>query len=267
MGNRMQLMITGAANGIGRAITALAVNHGHRVIAADRDGEALRARWHAHPEVRCEVLDVTRADAWSALINGLEREGIHLDVLINVAGVLRSGRTGELQPQDVELMLGVNVAGMIHGTNAAAAVMKPRGRGHIINFGSVASLYATPGTTLYATSKFAIRGFSIAAAGDLRPHGIAVTLFGPGPVRTDMLELQRGDPDAALTFSGARALSPEEVAAAVLGPVLKKRPVEYFIPRKDALLGKISNAFPAFFLSQIDKARARGKRNFSSPDF
>ncbi|CAM5485938.1 hypothetical protein [Rhodanobacter lindaniclasticus] len=57
------------------------------------------------------------------------------------------------------------------------------------------------------------------------------------------------------------------MAAAVLGPVLRKRPLEYFLPFRDELLGKISNAFPRLFLSQLDKARARGRRNFSSPDY
>ena len=113
----------------------------------------------------------------------------------------------------------------------------------------------------------AVLGFSIAAAGDLRPFGIAVTLVGPGPVKTAMLEQQRGDDDAALTFSGRRALTVEEVANAILGPVLKKRPLEYFMPFKDELVGKISNAFPGFFLSQIEKARERGKQNFSDDRF
>ena len=51
------------------------------------------------------------------------------------------------------------------------------------------------------------------------------------------------------------------------GPVLRKRPLEYFLPFRDEVLGKISNAFPRFFLSQLDKARARGKRNFASPNY
>ena len=263
----MLLLITGAANGIGAAITLMAANQGHRVIAADRDGDALYARWHDQPAVQYEVLDVTQVDAWTALVTRLERDCGALDILINVAGVLRSGQTGELKTRDIDLTLDVNVRGTIYGTNAVAAVMKPRRRGHIINIGSMAALCAPPGNTMAAASKFAVRGFSIAAAGDLRPHGIAVTLFGPGPVKTAMLERQRGDEDAALTFAGARALSADEVAAAILGPVLRKRPLEYFLPFRDEVLGKISNVFPRFFLSQLDKARIRGKRNFSSPNY
>lgn len=261
------LLITGAANGIGAAVTAQAARQGHSVVAADIDAQALGARWAGHPNVRCAALDVTQASSWAALLAELERDAVAPDVLVNVAGVLRSGQTGELAERDIDLTFDVNVKGVIHGANAVAAGMRQRRSGHIINVGSVASLYPTPGTTLYAASKFAVRGFSIAAAGDLAPFGVAVTLVGPGPVKTAMLELQRGDPDAALTFSGKRALTPQEVAAAILGPVLKKRPLEYYLPFKDEVLGKFSNVFPRFFLSQLARARARGVKHFSSDSF
>ena len=261
------IIVTGAANGIGAAITELALQQGHYVIATDLSYPALKAKWANTLNIRVFSVDVRQSAAWSYLIESLEKEGIEPDVLINVAGVLRTGITGELTQEDIDLTLDVNVKGVINGTNAVATGMRRRGHGHIINVGSVASLYPTPGTTLYATSKFAVRGFSLAAAGDLRPYGIAVTLFGPGPVKTDMLEQQRWDENAALTFSGKRALSKEEVAAAILGPVLKKRPLEYFLPFKDELLGKISNAFPGFFLSQLNAARRRGMRHFSDRHF
>lgn len=261
------ILITGAAGGIGTAVVDMAAERGHQVIAAGLDVDALNDRWRANPRVRCETLDVTQWHDWQNLLGRLDADGVALDVLINAAGVLRSGQAGALRQPDIDLMLDVNVKGVIYGTNAVAAGMRQRQSGHIINVGSVASLYATPGTTLYAATKFAARGFSIAAAGDLKPHGVAVTLFGPGPVKTAMLEQQRGDADAALTFSGPRALTPEEVARAILGPVLKKRPVEYFIPFRDEIMGKISNAWPRFFLSQVSKARARGKKHFSDDKF
>lgn len=261
------ILVTGAANGIGAALTEMASRQGHQVIALDLNYPELNAKWGKTPNVQVYSLDVSQFAAWTFLVDALEKDNIVPDVLINVAGVLRSGQTGELTQQDIDLTLDVNVKGVIYGTNAIAAGMRRRGRGHIINVGSVASLYPTPGTTLYAASKFAVRGFSIAAAGDLKPHGVAVTLFGPGPVKTDMLEQQRGDENAALTFSGKRALGKEEVAAAILGPVLKKRPIEYFMPLKDEVLGKFSNIFPRFFLSQVDAARARGKRHFSDKNF
>lgn len=263
----MTILITGAASGIGAAITEAAAARGHRVIAADLDQTALEARWQNNTSVTAETLDVRSAEAWTELNQRLTQGGEQIDVLINVAGVLRSGQAGELKPEDVDLMIDVNVKGVIFGTNAMAPAMVKRKSGHIINVGSIAALYPTPGTTVYAASKFAVRGFSLAAAGDLKPHGVAVTLFGPGPVKTAMLELQRGDADAALTFSRGRALAPEEVAAAILGPVLKKRPLEYYLPWPDGLLGKLCNSFPPIFFSQLERARKQGTKNFGSDAF
>lgn len=92
-------------------------------------------------------------------------------------------------------------------------------------------------------------------------------LVGPCAVKTDMLEQQRGDADAALTFTGKRALTPEDVAAEILGPVLRKKPLECFIPRADGWLGKFSNVFPSIFLKLAERARADGAKNFSSNKF
>lgn len=264
----MQLLVTGAANGIGASVTELATQQGHQVIATDQDIEALKQRWENQPSVRCEALDVRNDAQWQSLVRKLEGEGQTIDVLANVAGVLRSGRTGNLKGEDIRLMLDVNVQGAILGANAVAAHMIAQGiKGHIINVGSIASLYATPGNTIYAASKFAVRGFSIAAAGDLRPHGIAVSLVGPGPVKTGMLEQQRGDEDAALTFAGQRALTTQEVAEAILGPVLAKRPLECFLPWHEGIVGKVCNVMPGFFLHMTQRAFNRGRKNFSSDRF
>lgn len=263
----MQLLITGAASGIGAATTALAVAQGHQVIAADLNATTLQERWREQPEVRCMVLDVSQQASWDALLNQLDAEQVTVDVLLNIAGVLRSGATGELSETDIALQLDVNVKGVMLGTNALATRMKARGAGHIINVGSVASLVAAPGITVYAASKFAVRGFSIAAAGDLRDHGVAVSLVGPGPVKTAMLDQQRDDPNAALTFSGGGALTAEQVAEAILGPVMKKKPLEYYLPRSDAWQAKLANIWPRFLLSQVRRARERGLKQFHDPNF
>lgn len=258
------LLITGAANGIGEAVTQLAVERGYRVIAADINAKNLASRWGSTDGLRCEALDVRQPDEWKQLADKLSADNINVDVLINVAGVLRSGTVGELELEDIDIQLDVNVKGAILGCDCFAKQMIQRGDGHLINVGSVASLYPTPGTTLYATSKFAIRGFSISAAGDLRPHGVAVTLFGPGPVKTDMLEGARGDVDSALIFARGYALTPAQVAEAILGPVLKRRPLEYFLPRSEGWLGKLSTVFSNSFLWYASKARKTGIKNFNS---
>src|SRR5699024_12039933 len=97
---KQYILVTGATGGIGSAVVAMAASQGHQVIAAGLNSHALSTRWDDVDNVHCETLDVTRAEAWSALVDKLEQDGIALDVLINVAGVLHSGQTGELTQND-----------------------------------------------------------------------------------------------------------------------------------------------------------------------
>lgn len=262
----MRVMITGAASGIGAAVAAKALKDGHQLIATDANAEALQAQWGDSAAIT-RTLDVRDASAWESTVQAVEAEQGPIDVLINIAGVLRSGATGELNADDVALTMDVNVNGLIYGSNAVAKYMRQRKAGHIINVGSLASLYAVPGLTTYSASKFAVRGFSLAAAADLKPYNIAVTVVGPGAVKTAMLDQQRDDPNAALTFSGARAFSPEEIADAILGPVLKKRPLDFYLPASQGWQGKITNVFPGALFGQVEKLRKKGASQFHKSNF
>ena len=257
----MRIFVTGAACGIGAAVTQQALDNGHEVIAADANMPLLQQRWD-NTAVSTQQLDVRDAEAWESAINRVESEQGAIDVLINVAGVLRTGATADIKPEDVELTMAVNVNG-----NAMAKRMKQRQAGHIINIGSLASLYAVPGLTVYSASKYAVRGFSLAAAADLLPYNVAVTVVGPGAVKTAMLDQQRGDENAALTFSGSRAFSPEEIAQAVLGPILKKRPLDFYLPASQGWQGKITNLFPRLMFGQISKLRKKGAAQFHAKNF
>lgn len=260
----MKLMITGAAGGIGAATVRAALAAGHEVLAVDQDAVTLKRLWGDRAGIDTGTLDVRDAKAWQVLF---EAQKTPIDALLNIAGVLRPGHAGELSMQDVNLQIDVNVKGVIFGTDAAARHMKPRGKGHIVNVGSTASLYPTPGNTVYAASKYAVRGFSLAAAGDLKPHGIAVSLVGPTAVRTEMLEQQRGRKESALTFSGKRALSAEEVAQSLIGEVLTKRPLEIYLPASEGVIGKIAMSAPALFLKQVEMFREKGLKNAQKQDF
>ena len=262
----MRMLITGAASGIGAAVVQQAITAGHEVIATDANAEALAAKW-GQTDAHIKTLDVRDATAWDNLVAEVENSIGAIDVLINIAGVLRSGATGEIKPEDVQLTFEVNVNGVIFGTNAVAKYMKQRQAGHIINVGSLASLYAVPGLTVYSASKYAVRGFSLAAAADLINDGVAVTVVGPGPVKTAMLDQQRGDPDAALTFSGSRAFSPEEIADAILGPALNKRPLDLYLPWSQGLQGKLSNVFPGLLFGQMQRLRKKGASHFDAKEF
>jgi 3-oxoacyl-[acyl-carrier protein] reductase len=140
--------------------------------------------------------------------------------------------------------------------------MVGRGGGHIINIASLAALAPVPGIALYSASKYAVRGFSLAAAQELRPHGVAVTVICPDAVDTPMLDRQIDQDAAAMSFSGARFLTVDDVSAAVLGRALPKRPLEIHLPRSRALLARIADLFPrtALWLRPTLERRGRARQ-------
>src|SRR5690606_5033294 len=102
-----------------------------------------------------------------------------------------------------------------------------------------------PGLSLYGASKYAVRAFSLAAAVELRPRGVAVTVVCPDAVATPMLDKQEHYEEAAITFSAPRVLSPEEVADALTGVVIDRRPLELALPRSRKWMARTVDLFPS----------------------
>ena len=115
-----------------------------------------------------------------------------------------------------------------------------------------------PGLGLYVGTKYAVRGFSMAAAQELAPLGVAVTTVCPDAVRTPMLDLQVDYPEAAITFMAPRFLGPEDVSALILGKVLRRRPVLVSIPKSRAFLARLSDLFPTIATRLVHSLRGRG---------
>ena len=90
----MLMLVTGASRGIGAAITEAAAKMGHDVIAVGRNQAALAQQWQAFPNIRCEAIDVARADEWERLLARLEQGGQQIEVLINVAACCTAGPPG-----------------------------------------------------------------------------------------------------------------------------------------------------------------------------
>ncbi|MEP7122786.1 MAG: SDR family oxidoreductase [Byssovorax sp.] len=260
----MRMVLTGCASGIGRHLTGALANDGHRVIATDLDevalaGAAEREGWSADRVLR-RKLDVRSETEWESVMDAAESELGGLDVLFNIAGFLNAGYVTDFTARDVDLHLDVNAKGTMLGTRAAARRMVAAGSGHIVNIGSLASLAPVPGLSLYSASKFAVRGFTLAAATELRPRGVAVTLIMPDAVETPMLDKQVTRDEAALTFSGSKALTVEDIARLVLDHVLPGRPLEATIPAGRGLLARVANTVPAISAMLAPLLAKKGKK-------
>lgn len=246
---RQAFLITGCASGIGRHLAERAVTAGHQLLATDLDAAALareaqRLGWRA-PQVDHCPLDVRDANAWPAVIDRAVQTFGRLDVVMNVAGVIQPGYVHEISPETVLLHIDVNARGVMLGTQAAARQMVRQGHGHIINISSMAGIAPIPGIASYSASKFAVRGFSLAVAHELRSHGVSVTCVCPDAVETPMLDLQMTHEAAALTFSAKRFLTVEDVGRAIFERALPRRPLEITLPRSRGWLAKLTSLWPA----------------------
>jgi len=246
-------IVTGAAGGIGQAVVSKLAGRGDRVLATDVSLDALRAvaarcGWPPGP-VTLRALDVRDEAAWGRVLDEVPRALGTLDAVFNIAGWLKPGYVGELDPADIARHFDINVRGVILGTTLAGAWLKahPEARGAapaIVNVGSLASLAPVPGLALYSASKYAVRGFSLAAREDLRPHGIRVTVVCPDAVATAMLDLQKAYAESRLTFSGPRVLTAGEVADVLVGRALRAAPGEIWLPPSRGVLARVADLFP-----------------------
>lgn len=213
------VVITGGARGIGAATARLFAQHGARVVLADVDLDVAETTAATIPDARAAHLDVTDRASWAALVAGTGP----IDVLVNNAGVMPLGHFEEESETTTDLILDVNVRGMLNGMRAVIPGMAEAGGGHVVNVASMAGMIPIPGMVTYNASKFAALGASLAARREYEVAGVAVCAILPSAVRT---ELSSG----AQLGGGMPTVDPEDVAAAILD-TLRTRAARTSVPK------------------------------------
>jgi NADP-dependent 3-hydroxy acid dehydrogenase YdfG len=212
--------VTGASSGIGEAIALLLAERGAKVVLGARRTDKLTdlaARIEqAGGEAVVAETDVTRREDLVALVAAARERWGRLDVLVSNAGAGSVGPIADLDVDGWELMVDVNVKGLLFGVAAALPVFQEQGSGHFVTVLSVAGLQVSPGTAVYAATKNAGRTFSEALRQEVG-DGIRVTAVSPGMVGTDFTEGTK-DPDARRQMEQHRdeiAIDPSAIARAV----------------------------------------------------
>lgn len=257
------VFISGGASGIGAAIATLAVTRGYRVAIGDIDraaADALAAR--LGEAASATTLDIRSADGWQAALDEVERDRGPIDVLINNAGIIRTGYARELTIADHRAMIDVNLIGATTGILAGLARFSDRGRGHLVTICSMSSFLPLPGYATYAGTKHALRAFHHAVALEERDGPVDFTIIHPTSTKTAMLAQEMADPSSVISFAESPD-TPENVAEAVVR-ALSTKPAEVVFPplggRFQRLMGTqhalIRRILP-IILSTAERNRAR----------
>ncbi|CAD5109592.1 SDR family oxidoreductase [Zestomonas carbonaria] len=223
------ILITGAASGIGAETARLFHSRGWAVGLLDVDRDALAGLAGELDGAWYVAVDVTDAEAVRQALAGFcARHDGRLRLLFNCAGVLRFGHFEEIGLDEHARILDINVRGLLQTTHAAFAYLKATPGAQVINMGSASGLYGTPHMASYSASKFAVRGLTEALDLEWRRHGIRVGDLMPPFVRTPMVDNQRFEPPT-LRRLGVR-LKAGDIAEAVWrqarGPAVH-RPVSW----------------------------------------
>jgi len=213
----MIVFITGATAGFGAAMARVFARNGHRVIIAGRREERLQAlAAELGANVRPLTLDVSDKAAIHAAVAALPADWADIDVLINNAG-LALGLKGahEASLDDWETMIATNCTGLVTMTRAILPGMVQRGRGCVINLGSVAGHYPYPGGNVYGATKAFVEQFTLNLRADLVGTGVRATNLAPGlcgGTEFSNVRFKGDDAAAAKVYEGTTPLTAEDIA-------------------------------------------------------
>ena len=211
----MNIVITGATKGIGRAIATKFAGEGHQLAICARTtkdvnrlkGDLLKLNPKAN--VIAETCDMSEKVQVQAFASKINRQWKRVDVLVNNAGLFLPGQIHAEEDGQLENLMKVNLHSAYHMTRALLTGMMKRQSGHIFNLCSVASFMAYENGGSYSIAKHALLGFSKSLREEMKPHGIRVTSVMPGAVKTPSWD--------GVDLPEDRFMKPEDIADTIYG--------------------------------------------------
>jgi short-subunit dehydrogenase len=211
------VLLTGATGGLGQAIARALAARGARLILSSRKQEELArlADSLAGGGHRTIVSDLAEDGAALALL----ADAGDIDVLVANAALPASGKLDSFTPQQIERALRVNLEAPIQMTRELIPAFTTRRSGHFVYVSSLSGKTASAGASLYAATKFGLRGFALCLRDDMRPAGVGVSVVCPGAIRDAGMFAESGAPPPPLIGTG----TPEQVGAGVVTAIERNR--------------------------------------------
>jgi short-subunit dehydrogenase len=251
MGQRRQIagsriLITGASQGIGKALAEAAARQGGRVLAVARSKELLQelAQPLRYEGAAIEIMagDITGLEDRRRMVDEAVRFFGGLDILINNAGIGATGHFADCGPDRLRKIMEVNFFGLTEMTRICLPLLRQGNRPAVVNISSVAGQRALPARSEYSASKYAVEGFSEALRTEIAKDGIDVIVVCPGLTQTNFSQ-NMIEQKARMALDHMRGMTSEQVAAATLRAIEKgKREVVLTLSGK--LICLVSRFFP-----------------------
>jgi short-subunit dehydrogenase len=217
-----RILITGASQGIGKALAELAALRGAKVLAAARSVELLQ-ELQQQVKAKGGILEIVQADVTSAgdrqkMVQAAIDHFGGIDILVNNAGIGATGHFMEADPDRLRKIFEVNFFGTTETTRAFLPLLKQGNRPALVNISSIAGKRGIPSRSEYSASKFAVEGFSEALRPELAKDGIDLIVICPGLTQTNFSK-NMIEQKARVQFDHMRGMTSEEVALATLAAI------------------------------------------------
>jgi NAD(P)-dependent dehydrogenase (short-subunit alcohol dehydrogenase family) len=260
-------VVTGAANGIGRAISRSLARRGCHLALADLNeaglAETANLAAGAGRRITCHRLDVADKQAVAAFPEVVTASHPGVDMVVNNAGVALGGTFEQVSEADFEWLIDINFWGVVRMTRAFLPLLKASEDARLVNISSLFGLIAPPGQTAYCASKFAVRGFSESLRHELEGTRVGVTTVHPGGVATSIAKNARpakGQTEAELAENQRRyekllSMPPEEAGEIIVRAIEQRRP--RIIVGADARNASyVERLFPVTYWKIVGRRRA-----------
>ncbi len=193
MNNNIQgkvVVITGASSGLGEATARLLSAEGASVVLGARRVNRIQSLADELTsnggKALAVITDVTHYDQVKRLVDAAVQAYGRIDVMINNAGLMPQSPLERLKIDEWNMMIDVNIKGVLYGIAAALPYMQQQKSGHIINVSSVAGHKVRPPASVYAATKHAVRALSEGLRQEVKPYNIRTTVISPGAVATEL---------------------------------------------------------------------------------
>ncbi|OBK21980.1 SDR family NAD(P)-dependent oxidoreductase [Mycobacterium asiaticum] len=232
------VLLTGATGGLGRAIAKALAERGAHLIVSSRKPQELAELVASLPGAghRAIVSDLAEPGAGPALL----AEAGPIDVLVSNAALPASGKLDSYTAEQVDRALRVNLEVPVQMTRELIPAFIARGSGHFVYISSISGKTATARASLYAATKFGLRGFALCLRDDLRPDGIGVSVVSPGAISGAGMFADSGADAPPLIGTG----KPEQVGAAVVSAIERNRGEVTVAPLRQRALARFAANAP-----------------------